>query len=164
MMRIATGGHMRIFASESTIAAGEVSLRVANTGSIVHELVVLPLLAGQRIGHRAVTSDGRVDETGSLGEAANPCGNGPVTGSIPGGSVGPRSSIGQEPTRCSATFRDTTQQVCTAPWLCPSASRRAPSMVSRLPALVRLERSGSGVSRLNTKASRNRPCTISRFH
>jgi uncharacterized cupredoxin-like copper-binding protein len=85
MMHNSTGGHMRIFASQATVAVGEISLRVANTGSIVHELVVLPLPADQRIGHRAVKSDGRVDETGSLGEAANPCGNGAGDGIDPGG-------------------------------------------------------------------------------
>jgi uncharacterized cupredoxin-like copper-binding protein len=85
MMRNATGGHMRIFASQSTVTAGDVSLRVANTGSIVHELIVLPLPAGQRIGHREVKSDGRVDETGSLGEAAKPCGDGAGDGIDPGG-------------------------------------------------------------------------------
>jgi uncharacterized cupredoxin-like copper-binding protein len=85
MMRNATGGHMRIFASPSTVAAGDVSLRVANTGSIVHELIVLPLPANQRIGHREVKSDGRVDETGSLGEAAKPCGDGAGDGIDPGG-------------------------------------------------------------------------------
>lgn len=85
MMRNAPGGHMRIFASQSTVAAGEVSLRVVNTGSIVHELVVLSLPADQRIGHREVKSDGRVDETGSLGEAAKPCGEGAGDGIDPGG-------------------------------------------------------------------------------
>ena len=85
MMRNSTGGQMRIFASQSTVAAGEVSLRVVNTGSVVHELVVLPLPADQRIGHREVKSDGRVDETGSLGEAAKPCGEGAGDGIDPGG-------------------------------------------------------------------------------
>ncbi len=60
------------------LAAGDVSLRV-------HELIVLPLPAGQRIGHREVKSDGRVDETGSLGEAAKPCGAGAGDGIDPGG-------------------------------------------------------------------------------
>ncbi len=85
MMRNSTGGHMRIFASKSTVAAGQVSLRVVNSGSIVHELIILPLPADQRIGHRQVKSDGRVDETGSLGEAAKPCGEGGGDGIDPGG-------------------------------------------------------------------------------
>src|SRR5450755_3953071 len=39
----ATGGMMRVLMNRGQVAAGTVSLRVANTGSLVHELVVLPL-------------------------------------------------------------------------------------------------------------------------
>lgn len=42
---------------------------------MVHELVILPLPPGG-VGSRAVGSDGRVSETGSLGEASRTCGEG----------------------------------------------------------------------------------------
>lgn len=78
------GGTMRIFVDRSTVPAGTVSLRVANTGSLVHELVVLPLPAGQQVGERPVGADDRVDETGSLGEASKTCGPGVGDGIDPG--------------------------------------------------------------------------------
>ncbi len=78
-------GAMRVLADRSSVPAGTVSLRVANTGSLVHELVVLPLRAGQQVGERAVGPDGTVDESGSLGEASNTCGPGAGDGIEPGG-------------------------------------------------------------------------------
>jgi uncharacterized cupredoxin-like copper-binding protein len=59
-------------------------LRVANTGGLVHELVVLPLPAGQTVGSRAVGADGKVDETGSVAEASNICAAGAGDGINPG--------------------------------------------------------------------------------
>jgi uncharacterized cupredoxin-like copper-binding protein len=70
------GGFMRLRANPTTIAAGEVSVLVANLGWRTHELVILPLPAGQSAGQRIPGSDGKVDETGSLGEASNSCGSG----------------------------------------------------------------------------------------
>ena len=67
-------GMMRIFVVPSTIPAGPVSLRVHNTGALTHEVMVLPLNANQYPGQRAIGTDGRVDETGSLGEASRSCG------------------------------------------------------------------------------------------
>jgi len=67
-------------------AAGTVSLQVTNTGMITHELVVLSLAAGQRIGARTVGADGKVDEAGSLGEASNSGGSGSGEGIEPGAS------------------------------------------------------------------------------
>jgi uncharacterized cupredoxin-like copper-binding protein len=78
-------GMMRVLASRQNVAAGTVSFRVANTGSLVHELVVLSLLGGQPAGERAVGADGRVDETGSVGEASKTCGAGAGDGINPGG-------------------------------------------------------------------------------
>ena len=66
------------------MTAGPVSLRVANVGSLVHELVVLPLANGDGSGSRSVGSDGRVSEAGSLGEASNTCGAGAGDGIDPG--------------------------------------------------------------------------------
>ena len=79
-----TGGTMRVFASPVQVPAGTVSFRVANTGSLVHELVVLPLPGSQQVGDRAVGADNRVDETGSLGEASKTCGAGAGDGIDPG--------------------------------------------------------------------------------
>ncbi len=66
-------GMMRIVDSPSTVAAGQVTLRVHNTGSLPHELVVLPLGLDQHLGQRAIGADGKVDEAASLGEAARTC-------------------------------------------------------------------------------------------
>ena len=56
----------------SQVHAGIVSLRVANMGALVHELVVLPLTSGG-VGERSVGANGRVAESGSLGEASATC-------------------------------------------------------------------------------------------
>ncbi|MHB1612765.1 MAG: sulfocyanin-like copper-binding protein [Actinomycetes bacterium] len=79
------GGTMRILAERHQVPAGTVSFRVANTGSLVHELVVLPLPSGQAVGQRAVGTDNKVDETGALGEASSTCGAGAGDGIDPGG-------------------------------------------------------------------------------
>jgi uncharacterized cupredoxin-like copper-binding protein len=50
---------------------------------MVHELVVLPLAQGT-VGSRTIGSDGQVDETDSLGEASNACGEGAGEGIPPG--------------------------------------------------------------------------------
>ncbi|HEX7406009.1 MAG TPA: sulfocyanin-like copper-binding protein, partial [Candidatus Nanopelagicaceae bacterium] len=81
------GGHMRLTAIPSTFAAGKVTIVVTNMGWRTHELVVLPLAVDQSAGQRIPGSDGKVDETGSLGEASNSCGAGTGNG-ITAGSVG----------------------------------------------------------------------------
>lgn len=78
------GGMMRIHADKRRVPTGTISLRVANTGSLVHELIVLPLPAGQRIGSRRTGPDGRVDETGSVAEVSRTCGSGAGDGINPG--------------------------------------------------------------------------------
>ena len=78
------GGMMRVLTGRAQVPAGTVSFRVVNTGSLVHELVVLPLTGTQRVGERAVGADGRVDETGSVGEASKTCGAGAGDGINPG--------------------------------------------------------------------------------
>ncbi len=77
-------GMMRIVASTGAIAARTVSLRVTNVGVITHELVVLPLRAGQVIGERQAGSDGKLDETGSAGEVSASCAQGAGDGLRPG--------------------------------------------------------------------------------
>ncbi len=78
------GGTMRVVASRHDVNAGTVSLRVANVGSLVHELVVLPLAAGEQVGSRPVGTDAKVSEDASLGEASNTCGAGSGDGIDPG--------------------------------------------------------------------------------
>jgi uncharacterized cupredoxin-like copper-binding protein len=67
-------GMMRISVVPPTVPAGTVSLRVHNSGALTHEVIVLPLGSGQYPGQRAIGTDGRVDESGSLGEASRSCG------------------------------------------------------------------------------------------
>jgi uncharacterized cupredoxin-like copper-binding protein len=81
------GQRMMLRAVPATVSAGQVSLVVANMGWRTHELVILPLPAGQTAGHRVVGSDGKLDETGSLGEASSSCAAGTGDG-ITAGSVG----------------------------------------------------------------------------
>jgi uncharacterized cupredoxin-like copper-binding protein len=78
------GGTMRVLASTNQVPAGSVSFRVANVGTLVHELVILPLAAGQAVGTRAVDASGSVVESGSLGEASRTCGAGVGDGINPG--------------------------------------------------------------------------------
>jgi uncharacterized cupredoxin-like copper-binding protein len=80
-------GMMRVLASPTSVAAGTVSLTVVNTGYLTHELVVLPLAAGQQPGARNVGADGTVDEAASLGEASASCAAGAGDG-IAAGSTG----------------------------------------------------------------------------
>ena len=68
------GARMRLRAIPATVAAGQVSLVASNRGWRTHELVVLPLNAGGSAGQRLPDSQGRVDESGSLGEASSSCG------------------------------------------------------------------------------------------
>jgi uncharacterized cupredoxin-like copper-binding protein len=80
------GARMLLTAEPATVRSGQVSLIVDNTGWRTHELVVLPLAAGAAAGQRVVGSDGKVDETGSLGEASRSCaagaGDGIVSGAV----------------------------------------------------------------------------------
>lgn len=69
-------GMMRLTAAPAQVSAGTVSLRAVNTGAWPHEVMVMPLPAGQSVGQRAIGADGKVDETGSQGEASRTCGAG----------------------------------------------------------------------------------------
>jgi uncharacterized cupredoxin-like copper-binding protein len=70
------GRHMMLRAVPARVPAGQVSFVVANLGWRTHELVVLPLTSGQPAGQRVAGPDGKVDETGSLGEASASCAQG----------------------------------------------------------------------------------------
>jgi uncharacterized cupredoxin-like copper-binding protein len=67
-------GMMRVSVVPSTVPAGPLSLRVHNSGALTHEVIVLPLSQGQYPGQRTIGVDGKVDESGSLGEASHSCG------------------------------------------------------------------------------------------
>lgn len=75
---------MRLTVKPTKVPPGAVSLRASNTGTLAHEVVVLPLAAGQPLGKRPIVSDSRVSETGSVGEAAHNCGAGEGGGIAPG--------------------------------------------------------------------------------
>lgn len=64
------GGAMALRSDRVDVPAGTVTLRLYNAGTVTHELVVLPLTDGQQVGVRPVGADGRVSESGSLGEAS----------------------------------------------------------------------------------------------
>ncbi|WP_225838788.1 sulfocyanin-like copper-binding protein [Streptomyces sp. NK08204] len=80
-------GMMRLVAHPSTVPAGRVTVRVVNAGILTHEVIVLPLPAGRSAGERAVGSDGRVSEAGSLGEASRTCGAGAGEGIASGAAA-----------------------------------------------------------------------------
>ncbi len=67
------GAHMMLHATPATVPAGQVSVVAANMGWRTHELLILPLSAGATAGQRTAGSDGKVAETGSLGEASGSC-------------------------------------------------------------------------------------------
>lgn len=76
-------GMMRVLASPSAVPHGTVSVRVTNAGFLTHELVVLPLPVGQRVGARIPGADGTVSERGSFGEASASCAAGAGEGIAP---------------------------------------------------------------------------------
>jgi uncharacterized cupredoxin-like copper-binding protein len=67
------GARMLLAATPATSAGGRITFIVANRGWRTHELVVLPLAVGAVGGQRRVGADGKVSETGSLGEASGGC-------------------------------------------------------------------------------------------
>ncbi len=81
------GAHMMLRAAPATAPAGQISLVASNMGWRTHELVILPLAAGTAAGQRAAGSDGKVVETGSLGESSSSCAAGTGEG-ITAGAVG----------------------------------------------------------------------------
>jgi uncharacterized cupredoxin-like copper-binding protein len=67
------GAHMMLRALPATAPAGQVSLDVYNMGWRTHEVVVLPLAAGAAAGQSVAGPNGKIDETGSLGEVSGSC-------------------------------------------------------------------------------------------
>ena len=73
-------------ATPVSVPAGKVSIVVANSGALVHELVILPLPADGP-GTRPTRSDGKIDESPSFGEASRSCGAGTGDGISPGSTA-----------------------------------------------------------------------------
>lgn len=82
-----SGARMVLRVVPRTVAAGRLSLVATNRGWRTHELVVLPLAAGQQAAQRAVGTDGKIDEDGGLGESSISCSAGTGEG-IHAGTVG----------------------------------------------------------------------------
>jgi len=81
------GARMMLHAVPARVPAGPVRLIAYNMGWRTHELVVLPHTAGAAAGQRVPGADGKVSESGSLGEASRSCAAGAGDG-IDTGSVG----------------------------------------------------------------------------
>ncbi len=64
---------MMLRATPTTVTAGTITLQASDRGWRTHELLVLPLAAGAKAGQRTPGADGKVSETGSLGEASTAC-------------------------------------------------------------------------------------------
>jgi uncharacterized cupredoxin-like copper-binding protein len=91
--------------SPSSISPGRVTFVVTNYGQLNHEFLVLPMPA-DGIGTRPVGSDGKIDESQSLGEASTTCGEGPGNGI----STGSRSWV-------TLTLRPGNYELlCDMPW------------------------------------------------
>jgi uncharacterized cupredoxin-like copper-binding protein len=86
MMMSQTPMGASLVATPASTPAGRVSFVVVNTGALVHELVVLPLPADGP-GTRPVGTDGKIDESQSLGESSRSCAAGTADGIAPG-SIG----------------------------------------------------------------------------
>jgi uncharacterized cupredoxin-like copper-binding protein len=80
------GVRMMLRTDPATVPAGVISLVALNVGWRTHELVILPLATNDAAGQRTAGPDGKVPETGSLGEASGSCAAGPGKG-IAAGTV-----------------------------------------------------------------------------
>ncbi|MEP7192156.1 MAG: sulfocyanin-like copper-binding protein [Actinomycetota bacterium] len=79
-------GAMSLRADRATVPHGIVTFSVTNAGAVKHEMVILPLAAGQTVGGRPFDAGAKIDETGSLGEASRSGGEGSGEGIEPGAS------------------------------------------------------------------------------
>ena len=79
-------GPMGFMPRAASVPSGQVTVVLRNAGTRPHELLVMPLAAGQSAGQRTVGSDDRISETGKVGEAQPVCPTDPgVDGTVPGG-------------------------------------------------------------------------------
>ena len=96
-----------LVAAPSTVPAGRVFFVVANTGALVHELVILPLPVDGP-GTRPTGTDGKIVETQRLGESSRSCAGGTGDGVAPA-STG-WTTVTLKPGRY--------ELVCDQPWHC----------------------------------------------
>lgn len=82
-MMAATPMRATLRLSTDQVASGTVTIVAHNSGRLVHELVVLPLPT-DGAGTRAIGTDDKVNESGSLGEASKSCAAGSGDGITPG--------------------------------------------------------------------------------
>lgn len=82
-----TGIRMMLHATPSRSSSATISLVAQNMGWRTHELVILPLTGSERAGQRVPGADGKVNESGSLGEASASCSPGSGEG-IAAGAIG----------------------------------------------------------------------------
>ncbi|WBM81484.1 hypothetical protein KIV56_09190 [Cryobacterium breve] len=80
-------GEMSLIIDRSSVHSGKVSFVATNDGSITHELVVLPLAESKAAGNSPMSTENKIDETDSLGEASATCAAGAGSG-IASGTAG----------------------------------------------------------------------------
>lgn len=83
-MMMRASNRMGLSAFPAEVPQGKVNILVTNMGVRTHEVMVLPLADGQKVGTRIVGADGKIDESGSLGEASKTCGSGSGDGILSG--------------------------------------------------------------------------------
>ena len=98
-------------AAPAEVAAGKTTFVVANRGSILHEMVVVPSPGGAA---SLREPDGTANEAGTAGE---------VPDVEPGAGGKPRSRCRRASTSCSATCRATSPAACTRTSSCSRAGR-----------------------------------------
>jgi len=74
-----------LVSSPTVASSGSVTFVATNVGALNHEFLVLPA-SPDGVGTRPVGTDGRIDESSSLGEASTSCGQGVGQGISPGTS------------------------------------------------------------------------------
>ena len=82
------GGNLmmvRLVTSPDSVPSGTVTFVATNVGSLDHEFLILPA-PSDGVGTRSVGTNGKIDESSSLGEASTSCGQGAGQGISPGTS------------------------------------------------------------------------------
>ncbi len=92
-------GVVRVVASANSVSRGTVSLIVDNTGYLTHELVVLPLAAGQKAATRTPAQMGPLTRPAVSAKHRPPAQRVPATALRPARSAGSRSPFRPAGTR-----------------------------------------------------------------
>ncbi len=72
-----------LYATPTNVTSGTITFVATNVGALNHELLILPAPA-DGTGTRLTGSNGKINESSSLGEASTSCGRGPGQGVTPG--------------------------------------------------------------------------------